>query len=370
MTKGQRNKPPFRAEHIGSLLRPAELRQAFRSFNEGKISVDAFRAVQDRAIRDVVAFQENIGLEGITDGEFRRASYWAHFLGSVEGLEVGQARFDFHDDKGKPMHFLAPVPKGRLRRKGNISGGEFDFLKSATTRTPKITMPAPSTLHFWCENDVVRKAGYRDQAEYFDDLSRVYREEIADLARRGARYIQLDEVALAMLCDEHIRESVGARGEDPDRLVGDYVALINACLRDRPADITIGMHLCRGNFKGQWLAEGGYQYVAERLFNEIRVDAFFLEYDTERAGDFTPLESVPKDKMIVLGLVSSKIPTLEKAGELRRRIEQASKIVPLERLALSPQCGFASAVSGNPVTFEDEVAKLKLIVESARDIWC
>lgn len=369
MIKRQRTEPPFRAEHIGSLLRPAELRQAFRSFSEGKIDADAFCAMQDRAVCEVVALQERIGLEGITDGEFRRASYWAHFLDGVEGLQVAQARFDFHDDKDEHTHFLAPVPKGRLQRKASISGDEFDFLKSVTTRTPKITMPAPSTMHFWCESDTVRKAGYRDDATYFDDLSCVFREEIADLAQRGARYIQLDEVALAMLCDEHIRESVRARGENPDRLVDNYVALVNACLRDRPADMTVGMHLCRGNFKGKWLAKGSYQYVAERLFNEIRVDAFFLEYDTERAGDFTPLKSVPKDKMVVLGLVSSKVPTLEETGDLRRRIEQASKVVPLEQLALSPQCGFASAVPGNPVTFEDEVAKLNLVADTARDVW-
>jgi 5-methyltetrahydropteroyltriglutamate--homocysteine methyltransferase len=368
MTAGKRTAPPFRAEHIGSLLRPAELRQAFRSFSEGKIGAEAFRAVQDRAIREVVALQERVGLQGVTDGEFRRASYWAHFLDGVEGLEVAQARFDFRDDK-EQMHFLAPVPTKHLARKASISGAEFDFLRAITRRTPKLTMPAPSTMHFWHERDTLRRAGYRDDATYFDDLAAVFRAEIADLGRRGARYIQLDEVALAMLCDEHIRAAVRARGEHPDRLVGDYVALVNACLKDRPAEMTVGVHLCRGNFKGKWLAEGSYQYVAERLFNEIEVDAFFLEYDTERAGDFAPLKSVPQDKMVILGLVSSKVPTLENASELKRRIEAASKFVPLDRLGLSPQCGFASAVSGNPMTLADETAKLELVVGIAREVW-
>ncbi|MGO8920344.1 MAG: 5-methyltetrahydropteroyltriglutamate--homocysteine S-methyltransferase [Stellaceae bacterium] len=364
-----RRPPPFRAEHVGSLLRPPELRQAFRAVSEGKLDAAGFRAVQDRAIREVVALQERIGLEGVTDGEFRRASYWSHFVDGVEGLAVAQARFDFHDDDHAATHFLAPLPTGRLRRKGSISGAEYNFVASITRRTPKLTMPAPSTMHFWCESDSVRTAGYGDDDAYFADLARVFREEIADLGQRGATYIQLDEVALAMLCDEQIRARVRARGEDPDRLIGDYVALVNACLAGRPGGMSVCMHLCRGNFKGKWLAEGSYRYIAERLFNEIEVDGFFLEYDTERAGDFTPLASVPQDKTIVLGLVSSKSPRLEQPGDLRRRIEEAAKLVPLDRLALSPQCGFASAVSGNPVSLDDEIAKLQLVVQVARQVW-
>jgi 5-methyltetrahydropteroyltriglutamate--homocysteine methyltransferase len=357
--------PPFRAEHIGSLLRPPELRRAFREHQEGRLGADEFRRVQDAAIRDVVAFQERIGLHGVTDGEFRRASYWSHVVDSVEGFEVAPARFDFHDDCGHEMHFLAPLPVGKLRRAKPISGDELDFLKATTRATPKITLPAPSTFHFWQDPASFAKAGYRDDDAYLDDVTRFYREEIADLARRGLTYLQLDEVALAMLCDDGIR----ARVEEPDRHVGRYVELINACLAERPKTMTVGIHLCRGNFKGQWLAEGSYRPVAERLFNDVAVDAFFLEYDTARAGGFAPLAAVPSSKSVVLGLVSTKTPVLEDAADLRARVEEASRYLPLERLAVSPQCGFASAVSGNPVTSLDQDKKLRRVVETARNVW-
>lgn len=357
--------PPFRAEHIGSLLRPPELRHAFREHREGRLSDAGFRAVQDNAIRDVVAFQEGIGLDGITDGEFRRASYWSHVVAAVEGFGVAPARFDFHDDCGHEMHFLAPLPTGKLRRAKPISGEEFDFLESVTKRTPKITFPAPSTFHFWQDPASFRKAGYRDDEAYLDDVVTFYREEIGDLGRRGLTYLQLDEVALGMLCDDGIR----ARVAEPDRVVGRYVELINACIAGRPESMTVGIHLCRGNFKGQWLAEGSYRPVAERLFNDVEVDAFFLEYDTPRAGDFAPLAAVPAPKKIVLGLVSSKIPALEDKAALRARIEEASRYVARDRLSLSPQCGFASAVSGNPVTSLDQEKKLNLVVELANDVF-
>ena len=362
-------KPPFRAEHVGSLLRPARLREAFRDLGSGALTQEVFRSIQDESIRDVVRMQESVGLEAVTDGEFRRASYWSHFVDGIEGLGTEQARFDFHDHSGQGLHFIAPKVTGRLKRSRSLSGDELDFLQNETSSTVKITMPSPPTMHFWADRASAKAAGYSGDDAFFADLAEVYRQEIRDLAAAGATYIQLDEVPLAMLCDETVRERVRAEGDDPGAVVGRYLDLINSSLRDRPETLTVAMHLCRGNFKGKWLTEGGYAAVADRLFNEIDVDAFFLEYDSPRAGDFAPLASVPSDKSVVLGLVSSKTPQLEEADALERRLEEASDHMPLDRLAISPQCGFASAVSGNPVTFEDEVAKLELVVRVARRVW-
>jgi 5-methyltetrahydropteroyltriglutamate--homocysteine methyltransferase len=356
--------PPFRADHVGSLLRPEELKKAFREFGAGKIRPEQFREIQNRAIRNVVALQESIGLESITDGEFRRASYWAHFVDAVEGFEVREAQFHFRDEAGAIMNFSCPHTAGRLRRRHGISTEEFKYLREITARTPKITMPSPSTMHFWRG-----RVGYQDIEVFFADLSRIYREEIAELAELGARYIQLDEVPLAMLCDPQVREAVQVRGEDCERLVDTYIAAINLALEGRPPGVSAVMHLCRGNYKGKWMSEGGYESVAERLFASAGVDAFFLEYDSPRAGDFTPLRFVPADKMAVLGLISTKTPQLEVKDAIKRRVEEATRFVALERLAISPQCGFASTVGGNPVTEDDEKRKLELLVEMATEIW-
>jgi 5-methyltetrahydropteroyltriglutamate--homocysteine methyltransferase len=363
-----RTDPPFRADHVGSLLRPREITRAFKDFSAGRISADEVRAIQDRAIRDVVALQEAAGIKSITDGEFRRASYWSHFVEAVDGLDTKPGMFTFHKDEGGEHSFLAPTITGRVARAGPISAGEFEFLKSATSETPKITMPSPPTMHFWSQRDGM-DAAYTDIDAFIEDLSAVYREEIADLAARGARYVQLDEVPLAMLCDPNVRDAVSGVGEDPDELVDSYVKLFNRCLEGRPAEMTVAMHLCRGNYKGQWLSEGGYDAVAERLFNEIDVDAYFMEYDTERAGDFAPLRHLPAHKIAVLGLISTKSGALEDKDDLRRRIDEAATQTPLENLAISPQCGFASTVAGNPVTLDDEKAKLALVVEVAESVW-
>jgi 5-methyltetrahydropteroyltriglutamate--homocysteine methyltransferase len=369
MAPTHRTHPPYRAEHIGSLLRPESLRKAHREHAEGRIDAAAFRAEQDRAVREVVALQESLGFRAVTDGEFRRVSYWAHFVEATDGLEVETARFDFHDDQDRVTHFLAPRIAGPVRRGRSISGDEFDFLRSVATATPKLTMPSPPTMHFWGRSGAARAAGYADEEAFFADLARVYREEIADLCARGATYLQLDEVPLAMLCDPALRARVQADGDDPDALVRRYVELFNSCLAGRPDSLTVGVHLCRGNFKGQWLSEGGYQTVAERMFNEIAVDAFFLEYDTPRAGDFAPLAAVPATKSVVLGLVSSKTPVLEDPDALVRRVEEAGRHIDVARLAVSPQCGFASTVAGNPVTLDTERAKLALVQEVARRVW-
>jgi 5-methyltetrahydropteroyltriglutamate--homocysteine methyltransferase len=364
-----RTRPPFQAEHVGSLLRPAKLRAAYRQFADGGIDADGFRAVQDKCIRDVVALQQDLGFEAVNDGEFRRISYWAHFVDGTDGLDVTEARFDFRNERGEATHFLAPLVTGPLRRAHAISGTEFDYLKSVTSAMPKITLPSPPTMHFWTRKDATANAGYADDGAFFAELARIFKEEIADLAGRGARYIQLDEVPLAMLCDPDLRDRLRSEGEDPDGLIAAYVDLINRSLEGRPADMAVGLHLCRGNFKGKWLSEGGYGYVAERLFNDIEVDGFFLEYDTPRSGDFAPLAAVPAEKTVVLGLISSKTPALEDKTALARRIDQATEFIPLDQLALSPQCGFASTVAGNPVTLDDEITKLHLVIDVARDVW-
>lgn len=362
--------PPFRAEHIGSLLRPPELRQAFRAFAEGTIDANAFAAAQDRAIRDCVAMQEKLGFAVVTDGEFRRVSYWAHVIDAVEGFAVRPARFAFHDDHGATQPFQAAHAAGKLRRKRGISTAEYAFLAKAVGHaTPKITLPSPSTFHFWQSPSAVIEAGYADRDAFFADLTAIYRDEIADLARLGCRYVQLDEVAIVMLADPEIRAAIARDGEDADELLGLYIGAINRAVTPRPAGMRVGMHICRGNFKGKYLAESGYDAIAERLFAEVAVDHVLLEYDTPRAGDFAPLRFVPREKGVVLGLVSTKTPVLEDKSALARRVAEAARFVALDRLAISPQCGFASTVAGNPLTLADEEAKLRLVADLARELW-
>jgi 5-methyltetrahydropteroyltriglutamate--homocysteine methyltransferase len=361
--------PPFRADHVGSLLRPPELKRAFREQRDGTLGDDEFRRVQDEAIRRAVELQESVGLRSVTDGEFRRASYWAHFVAAVDGLDVKEALFQFRDESGERMAFTAPHVCRPVKRVRAISAEEFRFLRAVTRQTPKITLPSPSTLHFWRGPAAIELEAYASVEEFFADLAGVYRTEIAELARLGATYLQLDEVALAMLCDPEVRSAVAARGEDPERLVDRYVDAINQALEGRPRGVTVAMHLCRGNYKGRWMGAGGYEAVAERAFGRARVDALFLEFDSPRAGDFAPLRHVAKDKRVVLGLVSSKTPVLEKKADLLRRIEAASRIVGVERLGLSPQCGFASTAAGNPLSEDDERRKLALVVDVARQVW-
>ena len=350
-----------RAHHVGSLLRPAALREAWRNAEP-----EALRAAQDSAIRDVVAMQEALGLAVVTDGEFRRLSYWNRFVEQVDGLEVGEARFSFTDESGDRLAFTAPHVTGKVARTAPISGHEVEFVRSITDRDIKITLPSPSTMQFWFGP---LSGAYESSGAFFDDLAPVYREEIADLAERGANLVQLDEVALAMLCDSDAREVVAAAGEDPEQLVDDYVAAIAGALAGAPPSVTTAMHVCRGNYKGHWMASGGYEPVAEKVFGHSGVGMLFLEFDSERSGDFAPLRHVPAGTTVVLGLVSSKSPVLESRDDLLRRIDEASKVVPVERLGLSPQCGFASTVGGNPVTEDDEKRKLARIVEVCEEVW-
>jgi methionine synthase II (cobalamin-independent) len=367
VTKQDSPGPPFRADHVGSLLRPQMLKDAARDYHGGRIDAEKFRDVQDRAIRDAVALQEEVGLQPISDGEFRRGSWFLGFVEAVEGLTTKDAPFDFHG--GGHAKFQTAYTEGKLKRVRGITTDEFSFLKLVTSRTPKVTIPSPSLVHFLRADLTVSRAAYPDMEEFWTDLTAVYQQELAELGRLGCSYVQLDEVPCAMLCDPELRASVAAAGENPDFLLDCYISAANRAIAQRPAGMTAAMHLCRGNYKGQWMAAGGYEPVADKLFNAAEVDAFFLEYDTERAGGFEPLRFVPAGKTVVLGLVSSKTPALESVDSLRRRIDEASRYVPLERLCLSPQCGFASSVGGNPLTIEDERRKLRRVVEVAEKVW-
>jgi 5-methyltetrahydropteroyltriglutamate--homocysteine methyltransferase len=329
----------------------------------------AFRAAQDDAICDVLKLQEDCGLQVVTDGEFRRISYWEKFVRLTRGLVVKDAAFKFHDEHGHERDFTAPYVTAKVGRAAPITLDEYDFLEENTSLTGKLTMPAPSTMHFYRFTEYGDPGIYANAQEFFVDLGKVYQQEIAELAQAGCRYVQLDEVALAVLCDPAAQAKVCAAGGKPDELVDLYVDAINEALKGRPADMVVGVHMCRGNYKGMYLSEGGYTSIAERLFNRANVNHFLLEFDTPRAGDFTPLAMMPKTKGVVLGLVSSKIPALEPLDLLKRRVGEASKHIDASQLAISPQCGFASTMGGNPVTEEDQRAKLRLCVDAARAIW-
>jgi 5-methyltetrahydropteroyltriglutamate--homocysteine methyltransferase len=368
----QRNAPPFRADHVGSLLRPANLLSARELFRQGKLAADKLKVLEDEAISDVVKLQEDVGLHAITDGEFRRNLWHVDYL--VKFSNVVQVpspvKVKFHTEEGdmeKSPNALRVT--GKLTRPHPITVDAFRFLKSATKRTPKVMIPSPSILHFRGGRGAVDEKAYPDMEGFFKDLTAAYRAEVKDLADAGCRYLQIDDVNFAYLCDPKFREQARGFGEDPDKLPHLYARLVNESIASRPKDMAVTMHLCRGNFESAWVAEGGYEPVAETMFNEVNIDGFFLEYDTPRSGDFQPLRFVPKGKIVVLGLVTSKRGALEKKDDLKRRIDEAAKFVPLEQLALSPQCGFASGERGNKLTVEEEIAKLALVVDVAREVW-
>jgi 5-methyltetrahydropteroyltriglutamate--homocysteine methyltransferase len=363
------NRPPFRADHIGSLLRPQALRQAYRAFNERTLDAAGFIAAQDAAVRDAITLQAEAGLAVVTDGEFRRASYWSRFVERTEGLSVSSSRFTFRDEEGRELAFTAPLVTGKVARRAPIALDEFSFLRDNAAALPKVTLPAPSTMHFWRGTGYAAPGVYDSAEKFFRDLAAVYRAEIAALAAAGCRYIQLDEVALAMLCDPVVRQRVAADGNDPARLTGLYVEALGDAIAAAPPFMAVGVHMCRGNFKGKYLAEGGYDTIAKALFGVTGVTHFLLEFDTARSGDFAPLRFVTPDKGVVLGLVSSKSAMLEKAEDLLHRIEEAARFIDKDRLAISPQCGFASTVAGNPLSEADECAKLALCVQTAQAAW-
>jgi len=361
--------PRFRADHVGSLLRPQELKQAFRDASQKKISDAALEEIKDRSIREAIKMQEDAGLQSITDGEFRRGSWFFGFVQAVQGLTTKDSIFDFRDDHGGHATFQSAYVESKLKRTQGITTDEFQFVRHHTQRTPKVTMPTPSLVHFFRLDRAVDSSVYPDMDEFWADLIAVYRAELVALGALGCTSVQLDEVPVAMLCDPNIRDKVIAEGGNPDALLRTYIDAVNQIAATKPTGMTLAMHLCKGNYKGHWMAEGGYDAVAERLFNEANVDTFFLEYESPRAGSFEPLRHVPKHKNVILGLVSSKAPELEPLGTLRRRLDDAGRYISLDQVGVSPQCGFASSVGGNPLSIDDERRKLTRVVELANAVW-
>ncbi len=371
----EEKKAPFRANHVGSLLRPPELRQAREKQQKGEITAAQLREVEDRCIRDAVKMQEEVGMQGITDGEFRRNLWHADFLSQFQGIKVVEgllpesARHFQNPDADVQRSPTQFVVTGKLGHPRGIETDNFKFLAGVTKRTPKQCIPSPSLVHFRTGRGGVDKAAYPDMEQFFADLALVYREEIAGLAAAGCTYLQIDDVNFAYLCDPKMREGAKKIGEDPDKLPALYAKLINESIKERPANMVVCTHLCRGNFASAWVAEGGYDPVAKVLFNDLKVDGYFLEFDTPRAGNFAPLRYLPKGKKLILGLVTSKTGALENPNDLKRRIDEASKLVPLDQLGISPQCGFSSTVLGNKLTINEQIAKLKLVVQVAREVW-
>jgi 5-methyltetrahydropteroyltriglutamate--homocysteine methyltransferase len=369
-----RTKPPFRADHVGSLIRPDALIEARAAAEKGEMAAAELAHIQHGAVRDVVRLQRDAGLRLATDGEYNRFSWQRDFLlkiGNVRPL-ASKLTVRFHSAAGTRDHTPPSLQvAGKLSRPQDIFVDDFKFLKSVTPAgvTAKITIPSPTIVHFRGGREAIDARAYPQMDAFYEDLAAVYRAEIADLAAAGCRYLQIDEVNLAYLCDPELRRQVSNIGEDPATLPKTYAKLLNAAIAGKPADMTVCMHLCRGNFAGAWIADGGYEPIAELLFNEIGVDGYFLEYDSPRAGDFSPLRFLPKGKMAVLGLVTTKSPKMETKDELKQRIEGASRYAPIEQLALSPQCGFSSGIGGQAMTVDDEIRKLALVVETAREVW-
>ena len=362
---------PFRADHVGSLLRPHELHDLREQVRLGKADAAKLQQAEDRLIREVVKLQEDLGLQSITDGEFRRDWWHIDFIAGFDGIDLQREGDSYHGVQFKGVEAKPPTMfvTGKLRRTKPSMLAHFQFLKSVVKKgTPKFTMPSPAMLHARGDRDSIRKI-YPNAENFWADLTQCYREEIADLYKAGCRYLQIDDTTIAMFGDPNVQETFRKLGDEPKKDVAIYAEAVNAAIRDVPDDMTVCIHTCRGNFRSTWLASGSYDYVAATAFSKLDVDGFFLEYDDERSGGFEPLRHVPTGKKVVLGLVSSKKPELESKPALKRRIEQASKIVPLENLCLSPQCGFSSTHHGNNLTVEQERAKLKLCIDVAQEVW-
>ena len=368
-----RTTPPFRADHVGSLLRPKSLLAARAEHEAGRLGAEQLRAEEDAAIRDVVALQQEIGLRAITDGELRRGSWHMDFIYEIGGVERSQdnLRSTFHNEQGT-IEFTPTKPEVRapLSLDHTIFGEDFGFLAQTVTQgTPKLTIPSPSMVHYRGGRAAIDSSVYPDMDSFWADLAAVYAEEIRRLAELGCRYLQIDDTSFAYLNDPEQRAAFDERGESGDDQHLTYIRTINAALKDRPDGMTIATHMCRGNFRSSWVAQGGYDFVAEPLFGGLEVDAFFVEYDDDRSGTFEPLRFVPKGKLVVLGLVTSKKPELESKDELKRRIEEAARFIDIDRLCLSPQCGFSSTKEGNSLTVDEQRAKLALVVETADEVW-
>jgi 5-methyltetrahydropteroyltriglutamate--homocysteine methyltransferase len=371
---GKRTKPPFRADHVGSLLRPPRLLRAREDQAAGRIDADELRAVENDAIREIVRKQEEIGLQSATDGELRRESWHMDFIYSLDGItkEAGHISVKFHNEQGDIEFTPAALHvDGKLGVSETIFGDAFGFLQeTVTTNVPKLTIPSPSMVHYRGGKAAIDPRVYPDMDAFWADLVGAYREEVRRLGELGCTYLQFDDTSLAYINDPHQREYIASIGGDPERQHVEYIRHINEALAERPEGMSVTTHSCRGNFQSSWAAEGSWDYVAEALLNELDVDGFFMEWDDERSGGFEPLRFLPKgDKHVVLGLVTTKRGTLEAKDEIKRRIEEASKYAPIEQLCLSPQCGFSSTVEGNVLSEEEQWAKLRLIVELAEEVW-
>jgi 5-methyltetrahydropteroyltriglutamate--homocysteine methyltransferase len=370
-----RETPPFRADHVGSLLRPPELLQARERFAAGDIDADELRGVEDEAIRDVVRLQEDVGLRTATDGEFRRASWHMDFIYSLDGISkvVDETLHVQFRNAAGTIEFAPPSlhVDGRVGVSTTIFGDAFSFLQSVASdrQVPKLTIPSPSMVHYRGGRAAIDEDLYPDLDAFWSDLTAAYREEVRRLAELGCTYLQFDDTSLAYLNDPAQREHVREIGGDAEHQHEAYIRHINEALAERPAGMAVTTHMCRGNFRSSWVAEGGYDFVAEALFNELQVDGFFMEWDDERSGGFEPLRFVPKGKVVVLGLVTTKRGELEDKDLLKRRIEEATRFVDVDQLCLSPQCGFSSTVEGNALTREQQAAKLRLVVETAQAVW-
>ena len=358
----------FWEEH-GSLLRPAPLKIAHGDFRDKRIDAADLQGKVSAAITDAVKLQEAAGLRVVTDGEFRRGSWFLGLVEALDGIALEKVSFQFTAEGIENKSWYGPVVRGRLKRARPIVVDDFSFLRSVTTQIPKATLPTPSVLHFFGGENGIDRTVYPDLEPFFADLAAIYRSEIADLHAAGCRYLQLDEVPLALLCDPVIRGQVKSRGQDADRLVNLYIKAVNDALTGRPAEMSVVMHLCRGNYRGRWMGSGGYDPIAERLFNELDVDGFLLEFDSERAGTFEPLRFLPAGKRAFLGIISSKTSEIEDADDLARRLDDAFRYAPPERLGICPQCGFASSAGGNPVPAEAQWAKLALTAHIAKRVW-
>ena len=367
--------PSNPVDHVGSLKRPPDLVAAWREWESGKLSPDALSEVQDRAIREAVAMQEALGLPIVTDGEFRRGGWSRGFLNAVEGFEFRVSKLTFRNDDGFSTSSPAPLTTRPVRRARPIVSEDFKFIQSVAKNRVKVTMPTPSHMHFGQFKDAVDRKVYPDVEAYWADMVAVFQQEIKELYAAGCRYLQLDEVPLALLCDDKIRALAKSEGDDPDELVSLYIDVLNRAVAGRPADMTVAMHLCRGNMEGLWMGDGGYAPIAEALFTRCDVDAFLLEYDSRRAGDFAPLRHLPATTRAYLGIVSTKNPELESADDLMRRIEEAASFAPMERLGICPQCGFASAamskfaVLPSKVTTDIQTRKIERMVEVGHRAW-
>jgi 5-methyltetrahydropteroyltriglutamate--homocysteine methyltransferase len=369
----RRTTPPFRADHVGSLLRPPELLKARDDFAAGRIPADELRRIEDDAIREVVKMQEEVGLQSASDGEFRRASWHMDFIYELDGISRAEddLKVEFRNEQGT-IEFRPAALRvdGKIAVGKTIFGDHFEFLKSVVDRaTPKQTIPSPSMVHYRGGAAAIDPSVYPAQDQFWSDLTAAYAEEVRRLDELGCTYLQFDDTSLAYLNDPRQRKMMSERGEDAEHLHESYIRHINEALADRPEGMTCTTHMCRGNFRSSWVAEGGYDFVAEALFGELGVDGFFLEYDDPRSGGFEPLRFVPKGKLVVLGLVTTKRGDLEDRDQLKRRIDEASKYVEIDQICLSPQCGFSSTVEGNVLSYEQEVEKLRLIVETAQEVW-